>query len=91
MRYTIDQYLKSGSQAIHNQKLFACIGLQHVDLSSKTTCGQLEICLYSPLSTNKSDVKAINVEQIEACMCPQASKNIEKNIGNIGLVSVKPI
>ena len=49
----MEYYLKSGSQAIHIQKILAFIGLQHIDLSLKTTCGQLEICLYSPLSTNK--------------------------------------
>ena len=49
----MDHYLNSGSQAILIQKRLACIGLQCVDLSLKTTCGQLEICLYSPLTTNR--------------------------------------
>ena len=49
----MDHYLKSGSQAIHIQKRLACIGLQHVDLSLKTTCRPLKITLYSLLLTNK--------------------------------------
>ena len=58
MRYNIDHYWKSGSQAIHIQKIFACIGLQHVELSSKRTCRQLEICLYSPPSTNRMNFQS---------------------------------
>ena len=52
LRYSMDHYLKSGSQAIHIQKIFACIGLQHVHLSQKITCTQSGIYLCSPLPTD---------------------------------------
>ena len=46
------------SQAIHILKRFACIGLEHADLSLKTTCGQPGICWYSPLVTNKMNFQS---------------------------------
>ena len=51
-------YLKSGSQDIHILKRFACNDLLHVNLSSQTTCIQLEICLYSPLLIDKMNFQS---------------------------------
>ena len=57
MRYSMEPYLLSGSQVIHIQKTLACIGLQHVHMSSKKACRQLGTYLCSPLSANRKQLQ----------------------------------
>ena len=57
VRYIMVHYLISRYQAINTQRRLACIGLQHVHLSWKIACVQLEITWYSPQLINMMNLQ----------------------------------